>query len=218
MEQVTIPRVWKSASPSQSEESYAERPLGHGLSTVMHSPSSTGIGAVLSFVEGSAPLVNSPLLVLDRDSSQQNTSQHVPEPVHRTKSADEPQTLPTVLIVEDDPDISMALQDLLEFEGFRVDCAPTCHQAFSCVERGDYNAVLLDLGLPDGDGSSILEALRITNPSLPVIVLTASTKDLGSLPAYARLTKPWERKTLCKLLHQATGLETTVDKGVSQKK
>ena len=34
-----------------------------------------------------------------------------------------------ILVVEDDPDIAMALQDLLEFEGFHVDCAQTCRQA-----------------------------------------------------------------------------------------
>jgi DNA-binding response OmpR family regulator len=50
----------------------------------------------------------------------------------------------------------MALQDLLEFEGFHVDCAQTCRETFSSIEQNAYHAVLLDLGLPDGDGCSIL--------------------------------------------------------------
>ena len=103
----------------------------------------------------------------------------------------------SILVVEDDPDISMPLQDLLEFQGFRVDCAETCRQAFSSLEQHAYDAVLLDLGLPDGDGSSVLAKLQISNPALPVIVLTASNKDLGPLRPYARLTKPWERQELC---------------------
>jgi CheY-like chemotaxis protein len=111
----------------------------------------------------------------------------------------------SVLVVEDDPDISMSLQDLLEFEGFHVNCVPTCHQALSSIEQHAYDAVLLDLGLPDGDGLSVLEKVQASHPALSVIILTASNRDLGSARAYARLTKPWNRKELCTLLRQATG-------------
>lgn len=116
-----------------------------------------------------------------------------------------PRTAYSILVVEDDPDIVMALRDLLEFEGFHVDCAQTCRQAFSSIEQHVYHGVLLDLGLPDGDGCSILEKLHVSHPSLPVIVLTASNRDLGPLRAYARLTKPWDRGELCGILHRAIG-------------
>ena len=115
-------------------------------------------------------------------------------------------TARSILVVEDDPDIAMALQDLLEFEGFHVDCAQTCRQAFSSIEQNAYHAILLDLGLPDGDGCSILEKLQVSHPTLPVIVLTASHRNLGSLRAYARLTKPWEREELCAILRHAIGM------------
>ncbi len=118
----------------------------------------------------------------------------------------EASTARSILVVEDDPDIAMALQDLLEFEGYQVDCAQTCRQAFSSIEQHAYDAVLLDLGLPDGDGCSILEKLQVSNPSLPVIVLTASNRNLGSLRAYAHLTKPWEREELCGILRHAIGM------------
>jgi len=120
--------------------------------------------------------------------------------VHREQRAEY-----SVLVVEDDPDISMSLQDLLEFEGFHVNCVPTCHQAVSSIEQHAYDAVLLDLGLLDGDGLSVLEKVRASHPSLSVIILTASNRDLGSVPVYARLTKPWNRKELCTLLRRATG-------------
>ncbi len=118
----------------------------------------------------------------------------------------EVRTAHSILVVEDDPDIAMALQDFLEFKGFQVDCAQTCRQAFSSIEQHAYHAILLDLGLPDGDGCSILEKLQVSNPSLPVIVLTASNRNLGSLRAYARLTKPWEREELCAILRHAIGM------------
>lgn len=114
-------------------------------------------------------------------------------------------TLHSALVVEDDPDISLALQDLLEFEGIHVDCAPTCGQAFAAIAKNTYDVVLLDLGLPDGDGSSILENLRVSHPTLPVIVITASNRDLGPLPAFARVTKPWVKRDLCGVLHRALG-------------
>ena len=115
----------------------------------------------------------------------------------------------SVLVVEDDPDIQMALQDLLEFEGFFVDCAQTCHRAFSFIEHHFYDAVLLDLGLPDGDGASILEKLQASEHVPPVIVLTATDRDLGSLRTYARLTKPWHREELCETLYRAIGVTSS---------
>jgi CheY-like chemotaxis protein len=138
----------------------------------------------------------------NRQHQQFDSSQDLgPERDARVK----PRTAHSILVVEDDPDITMALQDLLEFEGFQVDCVRTCRQAFSSIEQNAYHAVLLDLGLPDGDGCSILEKLQVSNPSLPVIVLTAAHRNLGSLRAYARLTKPWERRELCQLLRRAIG-------------
>lgn len=134
---------------------------------------------------------------------QETDGAHKPAP--DTKIRIQPRSAHSILIVEDDSDISMALQDLLEFEGFQVDCAQTCRGAFSSLEQHDYDAVLLDLGLPDGDGCSILEQVQASNPALPVIVLTASNRDLGSLRAYAHLTKPWERRELCGILHRAIG-------------
>jgi len=114
-------------------------------------------------------------------------------------------TAPSILVVEDDPDITMGLQDLLEFKGFDVDCVRTCRQTLSSIEQKAYHVILLDLGLPDGDGCSILEKLQVSHPSLPVIVLTASSRSLGTLRAYARLTKPWDQAELCRILHRAIG-------------
>ena len=140
----------------------------------------------------SEPVQTAPF-ILDPETS---CPQQALDPDHKlspdTNVRVEARTARSILVVEDDPDIVMALQDMLEFEGFQVDCAQTCRQAFSSIEQYAYHAVLLDLGLPDGDGCSILEKLHVSHPSLPVIVLTASNRNLGSLRAYARLTKPWE--------------------------
>lgn len=131
------------------------------------------------------------------------TSNSVHDPTSKTSTQDSRETTPIILVVEDDPDISMALQDLLEFEGFNVECVETCSQAFSSIEQQIYDAVLLDLGLPDGDGSLVLERLQSAYPTVPVIVLSATNRSLGTLQPYARLTKPWDRGELCRILHRA---------------
>lgn len=194
-----------------------DAPFGSCPSRSALSPSAVVAGAVSPFGGGTARLTDavstkeasparSSHLYGDSESNQslffstpgyqlaQATSIH-----HEQKAGS------SILVVEDDPDISMSLQDLLEFEGFHVTCVSTCHQALSSIEQQTYAAVLLDLGLPDGDGLSVLERVQTSHPFLSVIILTASNRDLGPVRAYARLTKPWDRKELCTLLRQATG-------------
>ncbi len=132
-----------------------------------------------------------------------------PELVHATDGRRKLRAVHSALVVEDDPDISMALQDLLEFEGLHVDCVPTCRQAFAAIAQNVYDVVLLDLGLPDGDGSSIFDKLHVSHPLLPVIILTASNREIGSLPAFAHVTKPWVRRDLCRVIHRALDARST---------
>ena len=118
---------------------------------------------------------------------------------------------PSVLIVDDDPDILTALHDLLEHDGFRVTGVSTCRDALAQVKAVDFAAVLLDIGLPDGDGLAVLQTIQAIAPSLPVIVLTAFTsrdyraKSL-SFGAFSYLTKPYDREELRAVLRQAVGV------------
>lgn len=194
-----------TVSPSLAETSF---PLYPSRATLLTSASTAGAQAVTPHTvtaQQRHPETNMPGL----HTSQKDLP---PTPSHSTEGSATPihdgnshAIIPTALVVEDDPDILMALRDLLEFEGLRVDCAETCGQAFSSIEQHVYDIVLLDLGLPDGDGASILSKLQETHPSIPVIVLTATNRDLGWLHPYAHLTKPWQRAELCRLVHQAIG-------------
>lgn len=115
---------------------------------------------------------------------------------------------PAILVVDDDPDILAALFDLLEHEGYQVTCASTCGDALAEATASAYDAVLLDIGLPDGDGLSVLDILRELNPSLPVIILTAfgspeyRAKSL-SHGAFSYVNKPYDQDVLRGLLRQA---------------
>ena len=120
--------------------------------------------------------------------------------------------LPTILIVDDDPDILTALHDLLEHDGFRATGVSTCRDALAQVKTVDFAAVLLDIGLPDGDGLAVLEAIQTIAPSLPVIVLTAFTSQdyrARSLSggAFSYLTKPYNRDELRAVLRRAVGVD-----------
>ena len=120
--------------------------------------------------------------------------------------------LPAILIVDDDPDILTALHDLLEYDGFLVTEVSTCRDALEQVRTVDFSAVLLDIGLPDGDGLAVLEIIQTIAPSLPVIVLTAFTsqdyraKSLSG-GAFSYLTKPYNRDELRAALRRAVGVD-----------
>lgn len=118
----------------------------------------------------------------------------------------------SILVVDDDPDIALGLQDLLDHDGYQVTVAMSCADALTQTREHHYNAILLDLGLPDGDGSSVLLTLQEQQPQLPVIILTAYTsadRTVGSLTqgAFAYLTKPYNRDELRAVLQRAVGVQ-----------
>jgi DNA-binding response OmpR family regulator len=57
--------------------------------------------------------------------------------------------------------------------GFTVDLAGSAADASAAIELINYDAVVLDLGLPDGDGLTVLAAARRTGKALPILILTA---------------------------------------------
>ena len=77
----------------------------------------------------------------------------------------------SVLIVDDEPNIRRMLASLLAAEGHQVATAPDAAGALNAAD-GSHDVVLLDLALPDGDGLSVLEAIRRAHPSLPVVMMS----------------------------------------------
>ena len=118
----------------------------------------------------------------------------------------------SVLIVEDNADIVIGLQDLLQHDGYEVTVAGTCAAAIALATQQRFNAILLDLGLPDGDGLEVLNDVQRRDPSLPVIIVTAhiaQERTVGSLGkgAFAYLTKPYNREELRQTLRRAIGVK-----------
>lgn len=118
----------------------------------------------------------------------------------------------SVLVVEDNPDIVIGLQDLLQHDGYLVTVAGTCADAIAKIAMQRFNVILLDLGLPDGDGIEVLKEVQRRDASLPVIIITAhiaQERTVGSLAkgAFAYLTKPYNTEELRQNLLRAIGVK-----------
>ena len=78
-----------------------------------------------------------------------------------------------LLVIEDEPRMRELIAGGLERAGFVVDTVPTLGDAEATLWATPYDAAVLDLGLPDGDGLTLLETLRRRPERPPVLVLTA---------------------------------------------
>lgn len=108
-----------------------------------------------------------------------------------------------ILLVEDDPHLPPVLCALLEGDGIKVRTAATGHDGLSVARAGQYDLVLLDIGLPDIPGFDVLKSLKSEPETerVPVIILTArqATEDKirgFELGAVDYLTKPFETAEL----------------------
>ncbi|QLY34430.1 response regulator transcription factor [Nocardia huaxiensis] len=79
----------------------------------------------------------------------------------------------TILVVEDDPNVRSTLDQLLRFEGYRVEQAANGLEALEAVERQQPDAALVDVTMPELDGLSLCRILRRKGNRVPILVLTA---------------------------------------------
>src|SRR5580704_9184431 len=78
-----------------------------------------------------------------------------------------------ILVVDDEPYITDLLAAALRFEGFRVDVASTGAEALTKVRQGAPDLVMLDVMLPDINGTEVCRKLREEGNAVPVVFLTA---------------------------------------------
>lgn len=80
-----------------------------------------------------------------------------------------------ILIAEDEPRISSFVRKGLAANGFAVTVVADGVSAYDYARSGDFDLMVLDIGLPKMDGFAVLERLRAEGSSLPVVILTART-------------------------------------------
>lgn len=78
-----------------------------------------------------------------------------------------------LLVIEDDPLLSRSLTQAMTRHGYTVDALSRVDEAIQALRQGRFDLILLDLGLPDGNGLQVLEFLRDRADPTPVMILTA---------------------------------------------
>lgn len=78
-----------------------------------------------------------------------------------------------LLIIEDHDDLASLLLNGLSRAGFASDRVASLGEACETLASNRYSAIILDLGLPDGDGLTVLRSLRATEDSTPILILSA---------------------------------------------
>ena len=124
-----------------------------------------------------------------------------------------------VLVVEDDPQIRALIQSTLAVEGYSVQTAVTVSEASALLRHAPPDLLLLDLGLPDGDGAVLVQEVR-KQSALPILVVSARHQEaqkIALLDAGADdyLTKPFSVAELLArirvaLRHRGTTVEAAI--------
>jgi two-component system response regulator GlrR len=118
---------------------------------------------------------------------------------------------PHILLVDDDPGLLRLISMRLNASGYEVDTVESGEQALARLSILKPNLVITDLRMGGMDGMALFEAIHKTNPTLPVVILTAH----GSIPdavdatrrgVFGFLTKPFESKALLSQVEAAIKL------------
>ncbi|MCG2726309.1 MAG: response regulator [Elusimicrobia bacterium] len=111
--------------------------------------------------------------------------------------------MPRILIVDDEPDMRLAIKNVLKLRGYEIFEAGDGLAALDIISKHDIHLMLLDIRLPGMDGIEVLERTRKINRLLPVVMITGyghirSAVDVMKLGANEYLQKPFENTQLVK--------------------
>jgi two-component system phosphate regulon response regulator OmpR len=88
---------------------------------------------------------------------------------------------PSILVVDDDPEIRKLLARYIESQGFRVLLAANCRELRERLATYQIDLVVLDVMLPDGSGLDLCRDLRAERSNVPIILLTALKEDIDRI-------------------------------------
>ncbi len=116
----------------------------------------------------------------------------------------------SILVVDDDPDFLAVIKRILENKGYEVETAASASEAISLIRERFYNAAILDISLPDADGTELLSRFLERHPDIIAIMLTGHSSVQNAVQslnrgAFAYLEKPLDPETLLSILGR--GLE-----------
>ena len=115
-----------------------------------------------------------------------------------------------ILVIDDDKAMRDACFQILSRQGYRVELAPSARQGLALLERLSFDAILLDLVMPDMDGLEALKKIRALDPDVEVIIITGygtiqSAVESIKAGAFHFLSKPFVPDDLRNLVSRALG-------------
>ncbi|MFN8244197.1 MAG: response regulator transcription factor [Ferruginibacter sp.] len=107
----------------------------------------------------------------------------------------------SILLVEDEENLQEALKLNLELEGYEITSAYDGAEALKAVQKEFFDLIILDVMLPELDGISVCETVRISHPDLPILILSAKNSSADRILGLKKgaddyLTKPFNLEEL----------------------
>jgi DNA-binding NtrC family response regulator len=128
----------------------------------------------------------------------------------------------SILIVDDDKAVLGVIKDILELQGYRVDTAETGQEALEKTKTRYYNLALLDIKLPDIEGTQLLTRMHRDMPKMMKIMITGyasleNAVESLNLGADAYLMKPIEAEKMLKVVEDKLKVQEEAE-SMSQEK
>ncbi len=107
----------------------------------------------------------------------------------------------SILLVEDEENLQEALKLNLELEGYEITGAYDGAEALNAVQKEYFNLIILDVMLPEVDGITVCETIRLSNPDIPILILSAKNSSADRVLGLKKgaddyLTKPFNLEEL----------------------
>ncbi|MFN8250576.1 MAG: response regulator transcription factor [Ferruginibacter sp.] len=107
----------------------------------------------------------------------------------------------SILLVEDEENLQEALKLNLELEGYSVTGVYDGAEALQAVQQEFFNLIILDVMLPEVDGITVCETIRLQNPDIPILILSAKNSSADRILGLKKgaddyLTKPFNLEEL----------------------
>ena len=107
----------------------------------------------------------------------------------------------SILLVEDEENLQEALKLNLEMEGYEITTAYDGVEALKAVQKEFFNLIILDVMLPELNGIVVLETIRLNNPDIPILILSARNSSADRVLGLKKgaddyLTKPFNLEEL----------------------
>jgi DNA-binding NtrC family response regulator len=129
----------------------------------------------------------------------------------------------SILVVDDESEIREGLELLLKTEGYQVSIAETGQSGLTRLGERPFDLLLLDVSLPDRNGIDMLKEIRLQDPYLPIVLITAYGSIEMARAAFKNgamdyITKPWSNDELLAQVAQAVEARKLREENVQLKR